>query len=122
MDFDITSLLDRDVLIVTFTGQSSEKNAHAITKRYFEIVLASGANKVLADIRPLMGRLSLVDTYSLLRNLPVKPTPTGIKTAILDTKEDRGYANFLETTSVNAGVSIRCFVDREAALSWLNTP
>lgn len=122
MDFDITSTLDQDVLIVTFTGQSGGNNTHAMTKRYFEIVLESGAKKVLADIRPLMGRLSVVDTYHLVRNLPVKPTPTGIKTAVLDTKEGRGYANFLETTSANAGVHFRCFVDREAALSWLNTP
>lgn len=122
MDFDITSSLDGDVLIVTFTGQSSGSNTHAMTKRYFEVVLESGAKKVLADIRPLMGRLSVVDTYHLVRSLPVKPVPTGIKTAVLDTKEDRGYAKFLETTSANAGVHFRCFVDRQAALSWLNNP
>jgi len=122
MDFDITSSLDGDVLIATFTGRSTEKNAHAMTKRYFEIVLGSGMNKVLADIRLLKGRLSVVGTYDLVRDLPVKPTPTGIKTAILETKEERGYANFLETTSANAGVRFRCFFDREEALSWLHTP
>ena len=120
MDFDITSSLDGDVLIVTFTGQSTAKNAHAMIERYFQIVLGSGTKKVLADIRPLTGRLSVVDTYRLVRDLPVKPAPAEIKTAVLDTKEGRGYATFLETTSVNAGVRIRCFVDRQEALTWLN--
>lgn len=122
MDFDITSSLDGDVLIVTFTGQSTRKNVHAMIKRYFEIVLRSGMKKVLADIRLLKGRLSVVETYDLVRDLPVKPIPADIKTAILETKEGRGYANFLETTSANAGVRFRCFFDREEALSWLNTP
>ena len=119
MDFDIASSLDGDVLIVTFTGQSTAKNAHAMTRRYFEVVLGSGMKKVLVDIRLLIGRLSVGETYLLVRDLPVKPTPTGIKTAIVDTKEGRGYANFLETTSENAGVRFRCFVERAEALSWL---
>ena len=72
MDFDITSSLHGDVLIVTFTGQSTRKNVHAMIKRYFEIVLGSGMKKVLADIRLLKGRLSVVETYDLVRNLPVK--------------------------------------------------
>ena len=122
MDFEITSSLDGDVLIVTFTGRSTEKNAHAIARRYFEIVLGSGMKKVLADIRLLKGRRSVTDTYRLVRDLPVKPTPADIKTAILETREGRNYANFLETTSANAGVRFTCFLDREEALAWLRTP
>jgi hypothetical protein len=122
MDFDITSSQDGDVLIVTFSGQSTVENAHAMTKRYFEIVLASGTKKVLADIRPLKGRVSAGETYFLVRDLPVKPTPVGIKTAVVETKERRGYGEFLETTAANAGVYLRCFVDREEALSWLRAP
>ena len=121
MDFDITSSQDDDLLIVTFTGQSTTKNVHAMVTRYFEIVLGSGKRKVLADVRLLKGRLSVVETYDLVRDLPVKPTPTDIKTAILETKEEREYASFLETTSANAGVRFRCFFDPEEALSWLRT-
>jgi hypothetical protein len=41
MDFDITSSSEGGVLIVSFTGQSTAQNAHAMMKRYFEIVLGS---------------------------------------------------------------------------------
>jgi hypothetical protein len=78
--------------------------------------------KVLADIRLLNGRLSEAETYFLVRDLPVKPTPLDIKTAVLDIEERREYAQFLETTSANAGVHFKYFVDREKALSWLRTP
>ena len=122
MDFDITSSSEGDVLIVSFTGQSTPKNAHAMTKRYFEIVLGSGMKKVLADIRLLNGRLSEAETYFLVRDLPIKPAPVDIKTAVLELEQRREYARFLETTSANAGVRLKYFIDREEALSWLRSP
>jgi len=121
VDFDITSSIDGDVLVVTFTGQSTEKNAHAMTKRYFKIVLGTGLKKVLVDIRPLKGRLSESNTYFLVRNLPAKPAPSDIKTAIVELQEYQNYAEFLETTSENAGVRLRIFLDYEKALSWLRS-
>jgi hypothetical protein len=122
MDFEIAGSTDGDVLIVTFTGRSTVENAHAMTQRHFEIVLGSGTKKVLADIRALKGRLSAGETYFLVRDLPVKPTPAGIKTAVLETSKRQGYGEFLETTAANAGVHLKCFVDREEALSWLRAP
>ena len=121
MDFDITSSLDGDVLIVFLTGRSTRDNAHAMTERYFDIVLGSGMKKVLVDIRLLQGRLSTTETYRLVRDLPVKPIPGDIKTAILEAEENADYARFLETTSANAGVRFMCFSDRKEALSWLHT-
>jgi hypothetical protein len=121
MNFEITASPDQDILIVTFTGRSTKDNARAMTKRYFEILRESDPRKVLADIRSLEGRLSPGDTYFLVRDLPVNPLPAGIRTAVLEAKDKLEYADFLETTSVNAGVALRCFVDRAEAISWLRT-
>ena len=121
MNYQVTGSTDGDVLVVAFTGRLTEKNAQAMTKRYFEIVLKSGQKKVLADIRALNGRLSSGSTYFLVRNLPVVPVPQGIKTAVVDLKEDQGFAEFLETTAANAGVHLKHFFDYEEALSWLRS-
>jgi hypothetical protein len=91
-------------------------------RRYFEIVLGSGMRKVLADIRLLKGRLSGAGTYFLVRNLPVKPVPAGIRTAIVESRNNRAYAEFLETTAANAGVYFASFLDYEEALAWLGNP
>ena len=123
MDFDITSSKDGDVLFVSFSGWSTVQNAHAMTRRYFEIVLGSDLKKVLVDIRRLRGRLSADEAYLLVRDLPVTPIPEGIKTALLETEGRRKFAHFLETTSQDAGVrDFRCFSDREQALAWLRSP
>ena len=122
MDFEITSSLDGDILVVTFAGQSTAENVQAMTARYFDIALGSGLRKILADIRLLNGRLSAGEIYFLVRDLPVKPIPPGIKTALLEAKERRDFANFLETTSANAGVPLKCFFDRGEAVAWLRGP
>jgi hypothetical protein len=122
MDFDITGSPDGDLLLVTFSGRSTPDNAQAMVKRYFELVLGSGAKKILVDIRSLDGRLTAGETYFLVRDLPVKPIPQGIRTALLESEERHDFANFLETTAANAGVQLRCFFDRDAAVSWLRAP
>lgn len=121
MDFEITSSVDRDVLVITFTGQLTEKNVSAMTTRYFEIVLGAGLKKVLVDIRPLQGRLAPGSTYFIVRNLPVDPVPSEIKTAVIELQENQSHAEFLEATSANAGVYLRCFLDYEDALLWLRS-
>lgn len=121
-DFELTSSLQGDVLVITFTGASNDANAVPMTRRYFEMLLASGRGKVLADVRPLRGRLSSAGTYFLVRNLPVERLPQGIKTAVVEAPENREFAGFLETTAANAGVHFRCFTDYDAALAWLATP
>lgn len=118
-DFDLASSLEGDILIVTFLGQSTAANARAMTSRYFEIVLDSGKKKVLADIRRLKGRLSVGETYLLVRELPLRSVPVDISTAILETEEQRAFADFLETTANNASMHVKCSVDRDEALAWL---
>ena len=120
-DFDLTSSLRGEVLVVTFTGASNDANAEAMTRRYFELVLASGRGKVLADVRQLRGRLTSAGTFFLVRNLPVERVPRGIRTAIVEAAENREFAGFLETTAANAGVHFRCFLDYDAALAWLES-
>jgi hypothetical protein len=121
-DFYITGAPLGDILIVSFAGRSTDRNAQAMTRRYFELVLASGMKKVLADIRSLQGRLSASKTYFLVRDLPVNPIPADIKTAIVESAEQREFAQYLETTAANAGVYFRCFLGYETALAWLNAP
>jgi hypothetical protein len=121
-DFDLASSVDGDVLIVTFMGQSTAANARAMTTRYFQIVRDSGKKQVLADIRQLKGRLSVGETYLLIRDLPMTSLPVDISTAILETERQRAYADFLETTATNAGVRVKCMVDRAQALAWLRAP
>jgi hypothetical protein len=118
-DFDLATSTEADVLVVTFSGRSTEANAHAMTTRYFDLVRAAGSGKVLADIRRLRGRLSAGQTYLLVHKLPLGSLPPDLRTAILESPEQRAYAEFLETVLVNVGARVRCTIDRGEALAWL---
>jgi hypothetical protein len=90
-----------------------------MTRRYLEMVATAGQRKVLADIRDLRGRLSAAATFLLVHDLPLQPVPAGIRTAILDSGENRNYGRFLEDITVNLGMNVRCFTDAPAAQGWL---
>lgn len=120
-DFSVEARPEGGLLHVRFTGRSDKENAAAMTRRYFDLVLASGERRILADIRELKERLPDAETYFLLRALPVQPVPTGYRTAILDAPENRRFATFLETTGANAGVAFKCFFDPAEALAWLRS-
>ena len=48
LDFDLAGTTDGDILVVTFSGQSNESNARAMTQRYFQVVHASGRPKAVS--------------------------------------------------------------------------
>jgi hypothetical protein len=110
------------LLTVRFSGRCSPANAREMTQRYLELVVQAGQRKVLADIRDLRGRLSAAATFLLVHDLPVQPVPSGIRTAILDSGENRNYGRFLEDITVNLGMNVRCFTDAPAAQDWLASP
>ena len=82
-------------------------------------VVKDGGKKVLADIRRLRGRLSAGETYLLVHKLPLGSVPADLRTAILESAEQRAFADFLETVLVNVGARVKCTVDRDQALAWL---
>ena len=119
VDFALDASAEGDVVVVTFSGLSTEANAPAMTTRYFDLVRARGGKKVLADIRRLRGRLSAGETYLLVHKLPLGSVPADLRTAILESAEQRAFADFLETVLVNVGARVKCTVDRDQALAWL---
>jgi hypothetical protein len=118
LDFDLSASLDGDVLVVAFGGRVSEANVVAMVRRYFDLVAAHRPKSVLADVRALDGELSASRVYFLVRNLP-QPMPKAVKTAFLERAERAAEAHYLESTAHNAGVELRAFVDRDAAMTWL---
>lgn len=120
MDAEIKSTVDRDVLLVTFSGELNEKNVDSVVKRYFDVALGSGLKKILIDVRPLVGRLALGRTYFLIRKLPA-PVPPDVKTALVEQKQFENNADFLETALDNIGIRVRYFLDYDKALEWLRS-
>ena len=118
MDWDVTSAMDGDVLVVTSLGRTTEENVYAIARRFLDILSEAKRALVLIDNRQLESRLSLVSTFFLVRDLPGRPISV-MRLAIVDREENRAFAEFHETTSANAGQPLTYFFDYHEALQWL---
>ena len=117
-DYNITSAVVGDVLVITNQGRVTDRDALAMAERHFELLLESNQTKILVDIRQLERWISLGEMYFLIRKLPVTSKPN-IKVAIIDREENRKYNDFLQTTSANVGISINMFYEYAAAEAWL---
>jgi hypothetical protein len=120
MDVEIKSDVQDDILVVTFSGQVTDGNVHALIKRYFEVALGSGLKRILVDLRPLEGRLSLGNTYFVIRELPA-PVPPDVTTALVENKRFRKNGEFLQVALKNVGINLRLFLDYDEAFAWLRS-
>ena len=119
MEYEITSLMNRDILEITISGQGKKDNILEIVFNVIDLVKRSKPRCVLIDIRSIQGKLGVLDAFNLVRNYPSE-TPR-IRAAIVDREENKRQMKFFETVSLNAGYSTQCFTDIDAARDWLSS-
>lgn len=111
------STSERDeILEIVFTGEVTKDSIEKLAVEGAALVLEKGLKNVLVDVRSLKGRLGIMDTYSFVRTPYERPN---VNCAVVDIPENQEYIKFLENTAVNAGLSLRCFIDIDAARAWL---
>jgi len=79
---------------------------------------AHQCSRLLVDIRGIEGRLSILDTFSIVSNYS---SSQGMRTAIIDLPENRSWFEFYETVCTNRGYHHKVFTDPEEAVRWLTT-
>lgn len=113
------STSERDgILEVVFTGEVTKNSVEKLAIDGASIIIGKGSKNVMVDIRSLKGRLGIMDTYSFVRTPYEKPM---VNCAVVDIPENSEYIEFLENTAVNAGLSLKCFTDIDAARAWLES-
>ena len=117
-EYQISSSVNEGILEIIFAGEVTKSIVEKLTIEGVAIIIENGLKNVLVDIRALEVRLGIMDTYSLVRSPYEKPR---VNWAVVDLPENAEYLKFLETTSLNAGHSIRCFTDIDAAREWLKS-
>ncbi len=116
--YQITSSVCDTILEVTMTGEITKSGIDQLAAEGAAIIIEKGLRHVLVDIRTLKGRLGIMDTYSFVRRPFEKPK---VKCALVDLPENQDYLNFLETTAINAGLSLKYFFDIDTARAWLKS-
>jgi hypothetical protein len=116
--YQTSSSVNEGILEIIFTGEVTKDTVEKLANEGLFIIIENGLKNVLVDVRALKGRLGIMDTYSIVRNPSEKPS---MNCALVDLPAHEEYIKFLETTAINAGHSLRCFTDIDAARAWLNS-
>ena len=115
--YQISSSTNDGILEIILTGEFIASALEELQNNVSDIIEAKGAKNVLVDVRAFKGRASVVETYiSVRRPLPIRQK---VNAAIVDLPENAEIMSFLETTALNAGWSLKCFTDIDAARAWL---
>lgn len=116
-EYQISSSVNKDIIEVIITGHVTKSTFENLLNEADNILRASGAGKVIWDVRALEGRFAYVDVYSRARSYTRHYYD--VHNAIVDLPGNASFASVYETIVVNAGVSLKCFTDMETARSWL---
>lgn len=111
---------NNDILVLTLSGISDKQNIEAMIGKIVGLCLQNRPARLLLDSRELNGRPGILDTYQLMKGIPIEDNFIVPKIAVIDTPENRNIFSFHETKIRNIGLDIRFFTAEDEALLWLS--
>jgi hypothetical protein len=83
------------------------------------IIKINGAENILVDIRALKRSIGIAESYLHVRSS--LQDRQKVNTAVVDITENSNFLSVYETSALNAGLSLKCFTDIDAARDWLKS-
>ena len=118
-DYQISSSVNEGLLEIILTGEFRSGSLEKIKNEVVAIEKSVNVKNELIDIRKIKGHPSVTEIYYFARSFP--PDRPKINTAIVDTAVNADLKSFLETTTLNTGLSFKFFTDIDAAREWLKS-
>lgn len=119
MPEDISIDQDNQIIAVRSWGHISASDLASSRDRIFEIHKETGIRKVLIDAREQKSFPKIMDSYKASEKLGKNPVSRKLKYAIVPSLHTKKELRFLETTSLNRGLSVMIHESRERAIEWL---
>ena len=118
-EYQISSSVNEGILEIILTGEFKSGSLEKIKNEVVAIEKSVDTKSELIDIRKIKGHPSITEIYSFARSFP-SDRPR-INTALVDIVENADIKKFLETTTLNTGLSFKFFTDLDAAREWLKS-
>jgi len=118
-EYQISSSVNEGMLEIILTGEFRSGSLEKIKNEVVAIEKSANTKSELIDIRKIKGHPSIIEIYSFARSFP-SDRPR-INTALVDIIENADIKKFLETTTLNTGLSFKFFTDIDAARAWLKS-
>jgi hypothetical protein len=118
-EYQISSSVNEGILEIVLTGEFRSDSLEKIKNEVVAIEKSVNPKSALIDIRKIKGHPSITEIYNFARNFPYDRPK--IDTALVDIAENAEIKSFLETTTLNTGLSFKFFIDIDAARAWLKS-
>lgn len=123
MSYDIGASPNGDYVILRIRGEINRRIAMARNQEAHAFARALGVNRFLVDVTEARNTDSVLDQYrfayeDMQHSDGIDRTS---RAAVLVAVGDHSH-DFIETAARNAGLAMRLFTDRDAALAYLRAP
>jgi hypothetical protein len=118
-EYQISSSVNEGILEIILTGEFKSDSLEKIKNEVVAIEKSVNIKNELIDIRKIKGYPSITEIYSFARSF-TSDRPR-INTALVDIAENADIKSFLETTTINTGLSFKFFTDIDIAREWLKS-
>jgi hypothetical protein len=121
MSYQLTLENKEEYLLSHVRGTRTRESVVNLAKGLFEACIEMKHSKLLVDVREFEGRLSPLDSYTIVTEEIPKLRGKGLnKAAIVDDNMPRAGRWFFETVARNRGYyGLRMFKDQGRAHEWL---
>ena len=117
--YQISSSVNEGILEIILTGEFRSGSLEQIQNEVVAIEKSVNIKRELIDLRKVKGSPSIIEIYYFARSYP--PDRPKINTAIVDKAVNADLKSFLETTTLNTGMSFKFFTDIDTAREWLKS-
>lgn len=109
------------IVVTQYVGVLTPSELSDAVQETLNLAYMHGTPLLLGDCTALEGGHSIADLYALARNLMEVSTTLLLKEAVLlpTLPAAAQDVKFWEDTSVNHGLQVQIFQDRQSALDWL---
>ena len=109
-------------LNATACGLRTVDNVTHLTRSILDACDTHGVADVLLDLRQLTGKLSIIESLSMITNVfpEMKRLKCLSKVTVLESKDRQERSRFFEKASKARGYNIRMFEDQNEAYAWMD--
>jgi hypothetical protein len=120
MKYEISIAGNKHYILIHVKGEMDADSALQYTHEAHDLGRAEGIDKFLVDLTQARNKLRILQNYEFAYD-QVAPDPRinhQAKVAMLVSPRDHSH-DFIETVTINAGLKVKLFRDRQMAMEYL---
>ena len=119
MGHSVELVKDQNYIILVLTGDQTKKDLEIAREEASKVLTENGLNRVLVDVSQGVNIMPVFEDFEYTKQ-HLRYFPENTRHAMLVSPEGMKNLSFTETISHNYGISLKLFLDKDEAVSWLN--